>query len=621
MQIRDIKDPRFLKKMSISEMEQLAGDIRLFIVSEIAKTGGHLSSNLGVVELTIALHYCFDSPVDKLVFDVGHQTYTHKILTGRANDFDHLRQFGGIAGFEKRCESDHDVWEAGHSSTALSAALGMATARDLKKENYSVVAIVGDGSMLNGESMEALDNIASSHSKVIIVLNDNGMSISHNNSAFYKALSAMRSSYEYIRFKDNVSNFLDNSPTGTTILNGLRNTRDSLKRLITPNSMFKQTGLDYLGPVDGHDIQSLIKAFQMAKRHNGSIVLHIITKKGKGYKFSENDTEGNWHGVGCFDPTTGKSTTMIPDGATTYSKVMADKALELARRDDKICAITPAMINGSKLNKFQQQLPDRCFDCGIAEEHAATFAAGLAISQMKPLLFVYSSFMQRCYDQINHDICRMDLPVTILLDRAGIVGKDGATHHGLFDISILAPLPNMIMAMPSSPNEARVLLAKAVNTPHPFTIRFPNGYVDEDDVLVDDIEIGSWTYTDILPKRKIKAVIITYGPDYNRIIQKAKANEMPIRVVNARFFKPLDFDMIRQLFSMKVPVIVFGTDIKTGGLGSLILSYCNSIGLPASFEEYGIDDHYVQHGSIVDLRKAEGLDITSLFKDIDSKIK
>lgn len=616
VQIRDIKDPSFLKNMSVPEMNQLASDIRSFIINAVAKNGGHLSSNLGTVELTIALHYVFNSPVDKLVFDVGHQTYTHKILTGRAAGFDQLRQYGGLAGFQKRCESEHDVWEAGHSSTSLSAALGMATARDLKHEDYNVVAIIGDGSLFNGESMEALDHIAASHSKVIIVLNDNSMAINHNDSAFYKALTSMRISRHYISMKDRISDRLENTNTGLDLLQGMRAIRNLAKKILLPNSMFKQLDLDYLGPVDGHNIDDLILAFQMAIRHNGSLVIHTITEKGKGYSFSEHDTMGYWHGVECFNPLTGKCLTQVPSGCTSYSEVMADEALKLAKQDSRICAITPAMLNGSKLQNFLSELPDRCFDCGIAEEHAATFAAGIAISGLKPLLFVYSSFMQRCYDQINHDICRMDLPVILLLDRAGLVGKDGATHHGVFDIGILYPLPNLIMAMPSSPNEARAMLKIAVETNHPFAIRFPNGYAYEDDLPINEPTIGTWSWEDTAVGKNPKAVIITYGPDYRRIVKKAVANNMAIRVVNARYFKPIDMDVIQQIFKMKVPVFVYGTDMKLGGLGSIILQKCNENGINASFKEYGIGDHYVQHGSVVDLRKAEGLDINTLFEDV-----
>ena len=621
MDIRDIKDPGFLKTLSYKQMEELADQIRAFIVSEVSKTGGHLSSNLGVVELTIALHYVFNSPDDKLVFDVGHQTYTHKILTGRANGFDNLRQFGGLAGFEKRSESIHDVWEAGHSSTSLSGALGMAVARDLKKEDHEVVAVIGDGSLFNGESMEALDHIATTKSKVIIVLNDNSMSINRNDGAFYKTLSAIRTSYGYIDFKNMVAGRLNNTETGSEVLKGMRQARDSMRKILAPDTIFKQMGLDYLGPINGHDIEALIKSFQMARRHKGSIVIHVITQKGKGYRFSENDEEGYWHGVGCFDPVTGQSTTMIPDGCSTYSAVVAEKALTMADADPMICAITPAMINGSKLHKFHQRYPQRCFDCGIAEEHAATFAAGLAISGMKPMLFVYSSFMQRCYDQINHDICRMDLPVLLLLDRAGLVGKDGATHHGVFDIGILAPLPNIILSMPATPSEARALMDAAAGCSHPFAMRFPNGYADDDGKTDEPITIGTWSYTDIVEKRKPKAIVISYGPDYGRIVNKAKANDLPIKVVNARFFKPLDMEMIKDIFSRKVPVYVFGTDMREGGLGSLILQHCNAAGIPASFTEYGIGDHYVEHGSVVELRKAEGIDINTIMDDITADLK
>ena len=473
MNLDDIQNPSVIKNMSVKELEALCEEIRRFLISSISRTGGHLASNLGVVELTVALHYVFDSPNDKIFFDVGHQCYTHKILTGRAGGFSALRQYKGMSGFQKRAESRHDVWEAGHSSTSLSAALGMAVARDLDGKDYAVVPVIGDGALSSGMALEALNHIGAEKRKLIIVFNDNNMSISRNVGALNHAFSRLRASNGYIRVKNNMKRNLRSSSVGEIVYTSLKAVKDSVKEALINGGIFEEFGLDYIGPVDGHNLNDLIRVLTVAKASDGPIVVHVLTTKGKGYGPCEKDREGVWHGVGPFDPKTGKSLHHTAPGMISWSRQVALAAKELAAKDERIIAITPAMIYGSSLQEFFAAYPERSFDVGIAEEHAATFAASLALAGKRPLLFIYSSFLQRCYDQVNHDICRMNLPVTLCIDRAGLVGEDGDTHHGVFDIGILMPLPNLILSAPKDAEEACALLETALGQTHPFAIVSP----------------------------------------------------------------------------------------------------------------------------------------------------
>lgn len=444
----NISSPLFLKSLSIKELNILAQEIREFLIENISKTGGHLSSNLGVVELTIALHYVFNSPTDKIFFDVGHQSYVHKILTGRAKDFSTLRQFHGLSGFQKRSESVHDVWEAGHSSTALSASVGMAFARDLDHQKYHIVPVIGDAAIVGGESLEALNHLGATETKVIIVLNDNQMSISKNVGGFSEFLSEVRTSHAYNKAKDEYRDILSRFEIGEKIYHLTSQAKNLIKRRVIDSKIFGEFGVDYLGPFNGHDISELIRAFEKAKTTEKSVVVHVLTTKGKGYPFAENDTKGVWHGVEPFDRQTGRF--IQSSEALSYSQLIADEVYRHMRQDKDIVAITPAMISGSKMEKIFHDFKERAFDVGIAEEHACTFAAGLAISGKKPFLSIYSSFLQRAYDQLNHDIARMNLPVVLGIDRAGLVGRDGETHHGVFDLGILKPLPNTVIFAPAS---------------------------------------------------------------------------------------------------------------------------------------------------------------------------
>lgn len=619
MDVKDIKDPLFLKNLSNKECTQLAQDIRDFLVDSISKTGGHLSSNLGVVELTIALHKVFNSPEDKILFDVGHQSYVHKILTGRAKDFSTLRQYKGISGFQKLEESKYDCWEAGHSSTALSAALGMAIARDLDNESYHVIPVVGDGSIVSGMSLEALNQIGSEKKNIIIIFNDNNMSISQNVGALTNGFSRLRTSKPYNSLKTDMKNILNKNEVGKTVLAGMTAVKEKFKESVVDSGLFGEFGLEYLGPVDGHNIKDLVHILEAAKQHDGPVVVHVLTRKGKGYFPCETDRSGSWHGVGPFDPQTGKSLSSTPQGKLSWSEIVSETVCRLAKTDESICAITPAMICGSKLEKFFAAYPTRSFDCGIAEEHAATLAAGLALSGKRPFLCIYSSFLQRAYDQINHDICRMDLPVVIGIDRAGLVGEDGATHHGVFDISILKGLPNIILCQPKDGEEAQNLLATAFMQKHPFAIRYPRGNESYSAITsVQPIEVGTWTIFN--QSKDAKCTVLTYGPEVDKVLSKVISNNLPVQVVNCRFFKPIDTTMCKQLATENKPIIVYETDILEGGLATSILEWMCDTHTMINIHRIGIQDTYVTHGSMNQIRKEAGIDTDTLFNKIQEFI-
>ena len=615
MNLYDITGPEFLKGMSLQELEELCGTIRNFLIESISRTGGHLASNLGVVELTVALHYVFNSPEDKLFFDVGHQCYTHKILTGRASQFNTLRQYEGLSGFEKRKESVHDVWEAGHSSTSLSAALGMAGARDLTHQDYCVVPVIGDGALSSGMALEALNQIGSEKKNMIIIFNDNNMSISRNVGAMKDNFSRLRASRTYTGIKENVKRNLRTNDFGEAIYSGLKIFKDAVKEAVINGGIFEEFGLDYIGPVDGHNLTDLIRVMEAEKNHEGPIVIHVITKKGKGYAPCENDIEGYWHGVGPFNIKTGRPLASASANTVPWAAVMADELTVLAEENEKITAVCPAMITGSSLRKFYAKYPDRSFDCGIAEEHAATFCAGLALSGKRPYFTVYSSFLQRAYDQINHDICRMDLPVVIGIDRAGLSGADGDTHHGVFDIGLLKAVPNMILCEPADAEEAMDMLYTGFSGNHPYAIRFPRDYVkDPGNYTMKTIETGTWQMLNDAPDNRI--IVMTYGPDVHTLLQKITVNSLPVTVVNCRFMKPIDTAMIEEIAARNLPVIVYESDMLENGLGASILEYCSDRGLDMKIRRFGIPDRYVPQGSISQLRRMMGIDLNTVFDEI-----
>lgn len=615
MHLYDIREPQDIKHLTMEELNELAAEIRDFLIDSIAKTGGHLSSNLGVVELTIALHYVFQSPIDRILFDVGHQSYVHKILTGRSRRFSTLRQYKGLSGFQKRYESEHDCWEAGHSSTALSAALGMAIARDLNGEDYQVIPVIGDGAMASGMSMEALNQIGGEQRNMIIIFNDNSMSISQNVGAMDIAFTKLRTSRPYATLKSDLEQGLSGTKIGRTVLKGMKNVKNAIKDNVVDTSIFGEFNLDYIGPINGHDLPSLIKVFQSVKHHRGPIVIHVLTKKGKGYPFAENDKEGNWHGVSQFDPKSGQPLAKLPVGHCSWSEAISTILCDIARKDRDIVAITPAMKSGSKLGNFAREFPNRFFDCGIAEEHAMTFAAGLAINGKRPFISVYSSFLQRAYDQINHDVARMDLPVVIGIDRCGLVGEDGPTHHGVFDIALLQNVPNLILSQPKDASEARALLQCAFQQKHPFCIRYPKGSIAN--VCDPSLQTPVGTWTRWQSQLEPKVCVITYGGDVDRVIAKATANATPLEVINARYFKPMDETMLEQLLHQDRPIIVYEGDMLNGGLSSAILQYANDHSITKPLIRMGIADHFVEQGSNAQLRKAERIDINSLFQKIE----
>lgn len=614
MQIYDIKDPSQIKNLSMKQLDVLAQDIRHFLIHNISKTGGHLSSNLGIVEITIAMHYVFSSPKDKMIFDVGHQSYVHKILTGRSTKFATLRKLNGLSGYQKRSESPHDCWEAGHSSTSLSAALGYAIARDVQHQNYEVIAIIGDGALAGGMSLEALNDIGAQKRKMIIIFNDNAMSISKNRGGVEKRITSIRSSHLYRSMKNDIKVTLPHNKMGDETLKVFSSIRDRIKSGLIDAPLFQEFNLDYLGPVDGHNIPALIKVFEAAKEHDGPIVVHVRTKKGKGYRYAEQDKIGQWHGVSPFNIQTGQPLMKLPINEKTWSNIISDGLIELAKKNKDVVAITPAMAQGSKLLKFAKLFPDRFFDCGIAEEHAITMAGAMSLGGLRPFVSIYSSFLQRAYDQMNHDLGRMDLPVVIGIDRAGLVGDDGETHQGVFDISFLRSIPNLILSQPKDAQEAYDLLYTAFAAKHPFCIRYPRGQTAVTDKIdFHLISIGSWERFDI--GSDPKAIIISYGPDVDRIIHTIHENNLSMIVVNARFFKPIDQEMCKELFNLDLPIYVYETDVKIGGLSSAVLEYQNEI--ENHIHILGIDDHYVQHGSIRSLRKKEHIDLESLFREIE----
>lgn len=611
MRVLDITDPRQLKTMSDAELKDLAGEIRSFLIHSLSKTGGHLSSNLGIVELTIALHRVFDSPKDKMIFDVGHQAYVHKILTGRAPEFGTLRQRGGLSGFQKRAESPHDPWEAGHSSTSLSAALGLATARDLRKESGEVIAVIGDGALTGGMAMEALNDIGARQKKVIIIYNDNDMSISPNHAGFKTQLTSLRSSRTYRNVKKDVKDGLRPS---SPLLSGLSMVRDALKDSLVDGGLFQQFGIDYLGPVDGHNIPELIRTLETAREHHGPIVVHVRTQKGKGYGPAQKDRIGKWHGVPPFDIRTGEFRSAGSTQETSWSEIISDTLCRMAADDKTITALTPAMANGSKLLTFATRYPDRFFDCGIAEEHTVTMAGGMAAGGLKPFVSIYSSFLQRAYDQIHHDIARQNLPVVFGIDRAGLVGEDGDTHQGIYDIAFLRTIPNVILSQPKDAQEAQDLLYTAFQAGRPWFIRYPKGsasYTPKE--TFETIPVGSWTWTDVGTPEQI---VITYGPEVDRILDKARQNGMGLRVVNARFFKPVDEQMIETIFSSGLPVTIFETDVKQGGLSTAILEVLASKQKEPAV--IGLPDAFIPHGSVRTLRREEGISLDDLFRDLEN---
>lgn len=611
MNIKEIKDPKFLKDLNIQELESLSKDIREFLIEEISHTGGHLSSNLGVVELTLALHKVFDSPKDKIVFDVSHQSYVHKILTGRASKFSTLRQRNGLSGFQKMSESIHDPYEAGHSSTSLSAALGLAIGRDMNKEDNNVIAVIGDGSIGNGLCYEALNQIGSTQTRLIMILNDNNMSISENVGALHNHLDKIRNG-SYKKLKTRTKTVLSKIPgIGKHLNNALGNIKDSIKKLYNKNGfIFEELGIDYYGPIHGHDFKELLEYLNIAKNATGPVLIHVITEKGKGYTFSENDTTGSWHGVAPFDKITGLP--LETSDLTSWSEIVSDSLIRLMTKD--IVVITPAMETGSKLTKLKAMFPNNFIDVGIAEEHALILANGLSLEHKIPFVSIYSSFLQRGYDEVLHDIARMNSHVIIGIDRCGIVGSDGETHQGVFDVTFLLPIPNIIIACPKDSIECTNLIKTAIETDSPFCIRYSRAKLEYNLAEPEIIPIGSWEQI----KEGKDGTLITYGDFVNEsleIIEKLSKDGINIELVNARFLKPIDEKYFKEIIKKDKPIFVYEESMKVGSLGSYLglLTDKNII-------TYAIEDLFVHQGNRKELLVGLELDKNTIYKKIKKEI-
>lgn len=617
MEIKKIENPQFLKQLNIDELNQLSQDIRDFLIENISKTGGHFSSNLGIVELTVALHYVFDSPEDKFLFDVGHQAYVHKILTGRAPMFTKLKKYGGMCGFQNRHESIYDPWEAGHSSTTISGATGLAIARDLKKEQFEVISIIGDAALMSGESLEALNFLGGIDTKVIVILNDNNMSISRNVGGLSNFLSDVRMSYKYNQAKSNYTEILSQSAVGQKIFDMTKRVKDKVKRKILLDTPFSQFDLDYIGPVDGHNMEELIRALETVKNLDHSVVLHVLTKKGKGYEPAEKDRSGVYHSVGPFDIIKGIQP-VLDQERHSWSQSVSDHVEYLMNKHDDICVITPAMITGSCLQSIFKNYPDRSFDVGIAEEHAMTLAAGLSQGGEFPFLSVYSSFFQRAYDQLNHDIARMNLPCLIGIDRAGLVGGDGATHHGVFDIGIIAPIPGVVIMAPKDEEEAQKMINTAYqNKDHPYVMRYSkNKVINTHQHRDETIKVGQWEIIKEVEDATVN--VVTYGDNVLAVLEMAETDHLPINIINARFIKPIDEDMLNKISDK--PIIVYETDLMKGSLGSIMSLYYEKNHINVDMSIIGIDDHYVTFGDNESLYKQEHISLNDL-KNIIEEIE
>jgi 1-deoxy-D-xylulose-5-phosphate synthase len=610
MDLLSIKNPSFLKGLTNNELEKLSKEIRQFLIEKLSVTGGHIGPNLGIVELTIALHKCFDSPKDKIIWDVGHQSYVHKILTGRAGEFDTLRQFKGLCGFPKRAESEHDVWETGHSSTSLSAAMGMAIARDLKKESSFIIPVIGDGALTGGMALEALNHIGHDKKDMIVVLNDNEMSIAPNVGALHNVLGRLRTAGKYQWAKDELESLLKKIPAvGGVVAATAEKIKDSLKYLLVSGVFFEEMGFTYLGPVDGHNFEALFENLSYAKKTEGPVLLHVITKKGKGFSPAESDKKGTWHGTGPYKIDTGAFLKPVA-GPPAWSSLVSETVRKLARKDERIIAITPAMPVGSKLEGFASEFPERMYDVGIAEQHAATMAAGLATQKLKPFLAIYSTFLQRAYDQVVHDICRQNLNVFIGVDRAGLVGGDGETHQGVFDIAFLRHVPNLVLMMPKDENEGQHMVYTAINYDDgPIAMRFPrgNGIGIPLEEKLRSIPIGTW---EVLKEGK-DAAILTFGTTIPMALEAAfflEKQGISVKVINARFLKPLDGNMLVKILQDNIPILTIEEAILQGGFGSAVLEFAqNNAFYQAVIDRMGIPDQFIEHGDVDSLLEEIGL--------------
>ena len=627
MLLENITGAEDVRKLSLKEQKILAKEVRRFIIEKMADNGGHLASNLGVVELTIALFHALNLPKDKIVWDVGHQCYTHKILSGRRDDFALLRKFKGISGFPKREESPYDCFNTGHSSTSISAALGIAEGRDLLGEDYTVLAVIGDGALTGGMAYEALNNASKMKKNFIIILNDNEMSIAKNVGGMSTYLNGIRSHKGYTRFKENLASSLGKIPVvGDRLVERLKNTKNSIKQLLVPGMLFENMGLTYLGPVDGHNLHALEQVIHEAKRIDHAVLVHVVTKKGKGYIPAEQNPSV-FHGVGPFDIATGKSKKESTE--KSYTDIFAESLIKEGKGDSRIVAITAAMPDGTGLAKFEKAFPKRFFDVGIAEAHAVTSAAGLASAGLKPVFAVYSSFLQRAYDQMVHDVCLQKLPVVFAIDRAGLVGADGETHQGIFDISYLRSIPNMTVMAPKNAKELTEMLHFALQFQGPIAIRYPRGTAyqgfseKQDPIEYGKAEILIEESDQNTEKQTEKIALLALGSMVStgeHIVEKMAKKGLKLSLVNARFAKPIDTDILDSLSEKGYrKILTLEEGVCSGGFGEAVLSYMETHHKEVFVENITLPDAYVEHGDVSTLRKMLRIDSDSIIEGLEEK--
>lgn len=618
MFLEKIQSPADVKTLNLKEKEQLAGEVRQFLLQSVSKTGGHLASNLGVVELTIALFSAFDLPQDKIIWDVGHQSYTHKLLSGRKEGFQNLRQYGGMSGFPKRNESPYDTFDTGHSTTSISAGLGLCHARDLAGEKNYVISVIGDGSLTGGMAYEAMNNAAQLDSNYIIVLNDNEMSISPNVGGMSKYLQSIRTAPGYNQLKENVTDTLSKIPkVGERMVKRIRKTKSGLKQLMIPGMLFEDMGLTYLGPVDGHDLRALKNVFEDARQMNSAVVVHIITQKGKGYRLAERNPSA-FHGVVPFRLDSGEK---LGGGKSVgYTDVFGKTLCEMAKTNPKIVGITAAMADGTGLKAFSKQYPDRFFDVGIAEQHAVTFAAGLAVGGLKPFVAIYSSFLQRAYDQIVHDVCMQELPVVLLADRAGLVGNDGETHQGVFDISYLSHIPNMTVMAPKNNRELVEMLHFAEGYDRPLTIRYPRGAAVTG--MTEYQEPIVWGKAEVLAEESGIA-LLALGSMVNtamEVHESLKQRGIASTVVNLRFANPIDTGLIERLSASHDLFVTMEENVLRGGAGEAIIAHLAENGYQGAVLPIGIPDAFIEHGNVSKLNELLKIDAKGVEQRVLAKL-
>ena len=617
MILEQIKGPENLKNMSPEELCVLAGEIRTFLIEKISHTGGHLASNLGVVELTIALLRTFDLPKDKIIWDVGHQSYTHKILSGRMQEFDELRQYGGLSGFPKRKESPYDAFDTGHSSTSISAGLGIAQGRDILGEDYKVVSVIGDGALTGGMAYEALNNAARMKKNFIIVLNDNKMSISENVGGMSRYLGGLRTGNGYNDLKKNVADTLERIPVvGERMIDRIKRTKNSIKQLFIPGMLFENMGITYLGPVDGHNIQALCKVFKEAQKLDHAVLVHVLTKKGKGYEPAEKNPAA-FHGVSPFDIKTGRP--VAEKKYPTYTDVFSKKLCQLGETHPELVAVTAAMPDGTGVAAFGKRFPDRFFDVGIAEAHAVTSAAGMAAAGLRPVVAVYSSFLQRGYDQILHDVCIQNLPVIFAVDRAGLVGSDGETHQGIFDYSYLTSIPNMSVAAPKNLWELRAMLDFAMDYKAPFAIRYPRGTAYRG--LKEFMQPISYGKGEMLYEEEDIALLavgsmVSTG---EHVREKLKEEGYSCTLANARFVKPFDRELVDQLAKKHRLIVTMEENVLQGGFGLPVTAYIHEHDPKVKVLNIALPDAYVEHGNVSVLREGLGIDSDSIIRKLKTE--